>query len=208
MKERHSGVGIQHSGRDEDRRMPNADPRIPLHYCDLARGHPVHGPYHDCEYGFPQTDERVLLERLALEIMQAGLSWEIVLKKRAALRRAFAAYRADVVAAFGVSEVERLLADSTIIRNRRKIEAIIENARRIVALRTQGGFARWLQEGAALDRPAWLKRLKAAFVFMGPEIAGEFLMSLGLLPGAHRDGCPVGEKLKKGGTIRRSAFRE
>src|ERR1700675_2071593 len=104
-------------------------------YCKLAPGHPVHNDYHEKEYGFPATDERVLFERLALEIMQAGLSWEIVLKKRKSLNRAFDRFAVKKVAVYGARDVKRLLKDEGIIRNRRKIDAIIENARRIVKLR-------------------------------------------------------------------------
>ena len=161
-------------------------------YCDKAPGHAVHGSYHDTEYGFPVTDERVLFERLALEIMQAGLSWEIVLKKRAALNRAFDRFKIDKVAAYGAKDVKRLLADPGIIRNRLKIAAIIENARRIAALRgSHGGFAAWLAAQPAMAKAGWVKLFKRTFTFTGGEITGEFLMSIGYLSGAHRTDCPV-----------------
>ena len=89
-------------------------------YCKIAPGHEFHGPYHDTEYGFPSRDERVLHERLALEIFQAGLSWLIVLKKRAAMNAAFDGFDVDKVAAYGARDVRRLLADGGIIRNRLK----------------------------------------------------------------------------------------
>ena len=101
----------------------------------MAPSHPVHGPYHDAEYGFPATDERVLFERLLLEINQAGLSWLTILNKRAAFRAAFADFEVDRVAAFGPVDIDRLLADPGIVRNRLKIAAAIENAQRIRALR-------------------------------------------------------------------------
>src|SRR5271168_1217695 len=103
-------------------------------YCQAAPGHVFHGPYHDTEYGFPQRDDRVLFERLVLEINQAGLSWLTVLKKREAFAAAFAGYDIERIAAFGDRDVKRLLADAGIIRNRLKIEAVIENARRTIAL--------------------------------------------------------------------------
>lgn len=166
-------------------------------YCDIAPGHPVHGPYHDDEYGFPMADEAGLFERLSLEIFQAGLSWEIVLKKRGGLRRAFAGFDPDTVAGFGEAEVACLLADPAIIRNRRKIAATIENARRIVALRgSDGGFAAWLAAAHPRDKEEWLKRFRATFVFMGGEVVGEFLMSIGYLPGAHREDCPVASRIR------------
>lgn len=161
-------------------------------YCDVASGHPVHGPYHDREYGFPVQDESVLFERLALEIFQAGLSWLIVLKKRPALFQTFQGFSVDAVAGFGEEDVTRLLADPAIIRNRRKILAIIENARRLKALRqSDGGFAAWLGRHHPRDKPEWVGLFKRQFVFMGGEVVGEFLMSVGLLPGAHAPHCPV-----------------
>ena len=165
-------------------------------YCQVAPGHPVHGSYHDTEYGFPQRDEAVLFERLALEIMQAGLSWEIVLKRRAGLNRAFAGFDVDLVAAMDDADTARLLADPAIIRNRLKVAALIENARRIRALRaSHGGFAAWLDAHHPRGRPDWTKLFRKTFVFTGSEIVGEFLMSLGYLPGAHAADCPVAARI-------------
>ena len=161
-------------------------------YCDIAPGHPVHGPYHDREYGFPARDEAVLFERLAMEIMQAGLSWDLVLKRREGLRAAFAGFEVDRVAAMGEDDRVRLLADPGIIRNRLKINAIIENARRIQALRaSHGGFAGWLDAHHPREKAEWVKLFRKTFLFTGGEIVGEFLMSLGYLPGAHAPHCPV-----------------
>ncbi len=166
-------------------------------YCDIAPGHPVHGPYHATEYGFPQRDEAVLFERLVLEINQAGLSWETILRKRAGFRAAYDGFDVDTVAAYGETDRARLLGDAAIIRNRLKIDAAIHNAKVIRTLRgSHGGFARWLdahatEHGAPRDKPSWVKLFKKTFRFTGGEITGEFLMSLGYLPGAHRPDCPV-----------------
>ncbi|MGE5517882.1 MAG: DNA-3-methyladenine glycosylase I [Bacteroidota bacterium] len=161
-------------------------------YCDVAPGHPFHGPYHDQEYGFPVTDDRVLFERLALEIFQAGLSWLIVLKKRPALVAAFDGFAVDVVAEYGDAERVRLLADAGIIRNRRKVDAIIENARRLRALRRDhGSFAGWIAQHHPRGKDEWVALFRQTFVFMGGEVVNEFLMSIGVLPGAHRPDCPV-----------------
>lgn len=161
-------------------------------YCEAAPGHPLHAPYHDTEYGFPSADDAVLFERLVLEINQAGLSWLTILKKRAAFRAAFDDFDVDKVAAYGAAERERLLADAGIIRNRLKVDAVIENAQRIVALRAEyGSFAGWLAAHHPLSKADWVKLFKRSFRFTGGEIVGEFLMSLGYLPGAHHPGCPV-----------------
>jgi DNA-3-methyladenine glycosylase I len=161
-------------------------------YCLAAPSSPLHGPYHDDEYGFPSRDEAVLFERLVLEINQAGLSWATILKKRAAFRAAFAEFDVDRVAAFGPDDAERLMNDSGIIRNRLKIAAVVDNARRIQVLRREfGSFADWLDANHPLTREEWVKLFKRTFRFTGGEIVNEFLMSLGYLAGAHDSSCPV-----------------
>ena len=161
-------------------------------YCRLAPGHPVHGLYHDSEYGFPASEEPVLFERLILEINQAGLSWLTILKKRAAFRAAFADFEVDRVAAFGLADIDRLLADSGIIRNRLKLEAAAENARRIQALRaSHGSFAGWLDAHHPRSPQEWTRLFRQTFRFTGEQIVNEFLMSVGYLPGAHEPDCPV-----------------
>jgi DNA-3-methyladenine glycosylase I len=161
-------------------------------YCRLAPGHPVHAAYHDAEYGFPSNDERVLFERLMLEINQAGLSWLTILNKRAAFQAAFAGFEVDRVAAYGPDDIDRLLADTGIVRNRLKITAAIENARRIQALRRlHGSFAGWLDRHHPRPCEAWTQLFRQTFRFTGGQIVGEFLMSLGYLPGAHESDCPV-----------------
>ena len=166
-----------------------------MSYCKIAPGHPFHGPYHDREYGFPQRRESVLFERLALEINQAGLSWLTILQKRANFRAAFDGFRVDRVAAYGARDRARLLADAGIIRNRLKIDAVIENARRIVTLReSHGSFGRWLDANQPREKAEWVKLFKQTFVFTGGEITGEFLISLGYLPGAHEPWCPIYKK--------------
>jgi len=161
-------------------------------YCRIAPAHPVHGPYHDLEYGFPTNDERALFERLMLEINQAGLSWLTILNKRAAFRAAFADFEVDRVAAFGPPEIDRLMADPGIVRNRLKIAAAIENAQRIRALRqSSGSFADWLEAHHPRSVEAWTQLFRKTFRFTGGQIVGEFLMSVGYLPGAHEPDCPV-----------------
>ncbi|HEY7479275.1 MAG TPA: DNA-3-methyladenine glycosylase I [Gemmatimonadales bacterium] len=161
-------------------------------YCDIARHDPWHGPYHDTEYGFPLTDDAALFERLMLEINQAGLSWLTILKKRDGFRRAYGGFDPAVVAAYGSRERKRLLGDPAIIRNRLKIEAAIANAARILELRqSHGSFAGWLDAHHPRSKEEWVQLFKRTFRFTGGEIVGEFLMSIGYLPGAHTRTCPV-----------------
>ncbi len=165
-------------------------------YCAAAPGHPWHGPYHDHEYGFPTTDDRVLFERLALEINQAGLSWLTVLKKRAAFNAAFRGFDPAVVAAFGPEDRDRLLADEGIIRNRLKVDAVIENAGRVLRIQeAHGSLSAWIAAHHPRSKDEWVKLFRATFRFMGGEIVGEFLMSTGYLPGAHADDCPVAARI-------------
>ena len=161
-------------------------------YCRVAPGHPFHGPYHDEEYGFPAAEEAVLFERLVLEINQAGLSWLTVLRKRAALRAAFADFDVDRVAAFDEEDVARLLGDAGIVRNRLKIAAVIANARHIQELRaSHGSFHQWLQAHHPRPQEEWTRLFRQNFRFTGELIVEEFLLSLGYLPGAHEPDCPA-----------------
>jgi DNA-3-methyladenine glycosylase I len=167
-----------------------------LTYCQAAPGHPFHGPYHDAQYGFPLTDDVELFERLVLEINQAGLSWLTILQKRENFRRAFEGFDPATVAAYGPDEEARLLGDAGIIRNRLKVKAAIENARRIVAIKeSHGSFSAWLDAKHPLTREEWTRLFKKTFLFTGGEIVNEFLMSTGYLPGAHDSDCPVYEKV-------------
>jgi DNA-3-methyladenine glycosylase I len=161
-------------------------------YCRIAPGHLLHGPYHDDEYGFPSRDESVLFERLVLEINQAGLSWQTILAKRPAFRAAYAGFAVDRVAGFGEKDVARLLADAGIVRNRLKVAAAIDNARRICELReTHGSFAGWLDAHHPQSLDEWTRLFRRTFRFTGGEIVGEFLLSLGYLQGAHEPDCPA-----------------
>lgn len=156
--------------------------------------------YHDTEYGYPISDDAGLFGRLVLEINQAGLSWSTILRKKDAFYAAYGGFDVDAVAAYGEADVARLMGDAGIIRNRRKIAAAIENARRIVALRAaHGSFKAWLDAHHPRDKASWLALFKAEFVFVGGEIVGEFLMSSGYLPGAHEPGCASGRRAVKAG---------
>ena len=162
-------------------------------YCDIARGHPFHGPYHDTEYGFPIDEDNALFERLVLEINQAGLSWLTILKKREAFRDAYAGFDIARVARFTARDRQRLMKNEGIIRNRLKINAAIENAKRILALSQP--FAAWLEAHHPRSKEEWVKLFKKTFVFTGGEITGSFLISIGYLPGAHEKSCPVYKRL-------------
>lgn len=162
-----------------------------MSYCDVG-DHPWHGPYHDNEYGFPIRADDALFERLVLEINQAGLSWLTILRKREGFRDAYRGFALEKVARFGTRDRVRLLGDARIVRNRLKVDAAIENARRILALRrSHGSFAEWIDAHHPRSPVEWQRLFRRTFVFTGGEIVGEFLKSTGWLPGAHRQNCPV-----------------
>jgi DNA-3-methyladenine glycosylase I len=164
-------------------------------YCQYLREHPedtFNKKYHDSEYGFPLMDDAALFERLVLEINQAGLSWITILKKQANFHIAYDGFEVDKVAGYGEADAARLLADAGIIRNRLKVNAAVENARRIQGLRAEfSSFKGWLDAHHPLSLEEWTKLFKKTFVFTGGEIVNEFLVSTGYLPGAHDPECPV-----------------
>lgn len=165
--------------------------------------------YYDTEWGMPVRDERGLFERLSLEAFQSGLSWAIILRKRPAFRTGFAGFDPDAVAQFGDDDVERLLQDASIVRNRAKIVATIANARATVALRSEGGLAElvWSFQPDATPEPtnaaeipstsnesrALARALKArGFRFVGPTTSFALMEAVGIvdthLVGSHRRG--------------------
>jgi DNA-3-methyladenine glycosylase I len=164
-------------------------------YCEFVRSgkaHSVHVHYHDFVYGFPVESDDALFERLVLEINQAGLSWETILKKQEGFRAAYDHFQIAKVAAYGEDEITRLLADPGIIRNKLKVRAAITNAQKILELQaTHGSFKAWLDAYHPQEKAAWVALFKRTFTFTGGEIVGEFLMSCGYLPGAHDPDCPI-----------------
>ncbi|MEJ5944928.1 DNA-3-methyladenine glycosylase I [Pseudokineococcus basanitobsidens] len=165
--------------------------------------------YHDEEWGRPVTGEAALFERLSLEAFQSGLSWLTVLRKRPAFRSAFAGFDPEAVAAFGPDDRARLLADAGIVRNRAKVDAVVANARAVVALREGGGLEALLRTAAprsgehpvprtTADVPsstpassALARDLKrAGLVFVGPTTAYATMQAVGLVDD-HLAGCWV-----------------
>ena len=164
----------------------------PASYCEVARGHPLHGPFHDHEHGFPVRGDDALFERLLLEINQAGLAWATILAKRASLRAAYHDFYVDAVAAFDGADVARLRHDPGVIRHAGKISAAIHNASVVQRLRqAHGSFAAWLDAHHPRDPDAWVRLFKQTFHFTGGSITREFLTGVGYLPGAHDTDCPV-----------------
>ena len=152
----------------------------------------LHKNYHDHSYGFPLHDDNELFGRLILEINQAGLSWETILKKQSGFREAYDNFNIAKIANYTEQDRERLLSNPQIIRNRLKVNAAIENAKTILLLQKEhGSFENWLQTNHPKTKEEWVKLFKKTFKFTGGEIVGEFLMSIGYLPGAHGIDCPI-----------------
>lgn len=152
--------------------------------------------YHDTQYGFPIHNDNELFGRLILEINQAGLSWTTILKKQANFRNSFDNFDIKTIANYTDSDINRLLSDSGIIRNRRKINAVIYNAQQVLKFQKEyGSFEKWLDYNHPLSKAEWVKLFKKHFKFVGGEIVGEFLISIGYLKGAHKEDCPINKTI-------------
>ena len=198
-----SSLDLGHDGT-----MPSSTPSL---RC-FGTGNPLYEAYHDQEWGRPVVGETALLERLALEAFQCGLSWSLVLRRRPGLREALAGFDPGALAAYDATDVERLMTDARVIRNRRKIEAAIANARATVALHDAG---RTLAELIESHRPAVHARprtfddmpantpeskalakdlVKAGFRFVGPTTVYATMQAIGLV-NDHLVGCPAGDEI-------------
>jgi DNA-3-methyladenine glycosylase I len=175
---------------------------------------PLYIAYHDQEWGRPVAEEHLLLERVCLEGFQSGLSWLTILRKRENFRAAFEDFRPGAVARFGPEDVERLMGDAGIVRNRAKIEATIANARATVALHDAGETLRGLlwsfapatpprARRALADLPATTPESKAlarelrrrGFRFVGPTTAYAAMQACGVVDD-HLAGCFVREAVE------------
>jgi DNA-3-methyladenine glycosylase I len=170
---------------------------------------PMLQQYYDTEWGMPITDEQGLFERISLEAFQAGLSWAIILRKREGFRAAFHDFRPETVAAFDDHDVERLMTDASIVRNRMKILAAITNAKATIALREEGGLSDfvWSFKPADTPRPSSYAEIpttspesialsqalrKKGFAFVGPTTMFALMEAIGMvdthLLSSHRRG--------------------
>ncbi|WP_036920708.1 DNA-3-methyladenine glycosylase I [Propionicicella superfundia] len=181
----------------------------------FGTGDALYEAYHDDEWGRPVHGDADLFERFSLEAFQSGLSWLTILRKREGFRRAFAGFDPAAVAEFAAADVDRLLLDAAIVRNRRKIEAVIANARALVALQGSGRTLTdlvWSHRPARHRRPRSLaelpattpesvslaKALKAVgFVFVGPTTAYASMQACGIV-NDHLVGCPAGTQAAAG----------
>jgi len=172
----------------------------PSSYCEYVKNFPednIHRIYHDTQYGFKIDSDNELFGRLILEINQAGLSWTTILNKQDNFRTAFSNFDIKKIADYDKSDISRLLANSGIVRNKLKINAVIFNARKIVELQKEyGSFKSWLKikNDCNLNLTNWVALFKENFKFTGNEITKEFLTSTGYIKGAHIEACPILDK--------------
>ena len=177
--------------------------------CPWSASPEIYIDYHDTEWGMPVRGEAAIFERLTLEAFQSGLSWLTILRKRPAFREAFATFDPDIIAKFSDADIERLMQDAGIIRNRQKIEATRKNAQAVIALRDTGGLDEFIWSRRPKTTPAPVviadvptqtvesrmlaKELKArGFAFVGPTTAYALMSAIGMvdthLVGCHRRG--------------------
>lgn len=191
--------------------FPDGQPR-----CSWCAATPQYTAYHDEEWGYPVADDRRLFEKLCLESFQSGLSWRTILEKRENFRKAFCGFDFHQMARFDEADVQRLLADSGIVRHRGKIEAVINNARKAVELVEQEGslaafFWRYEAQNPASPQTqsqspeslALSKELKKrGWKFVGPTTVFAFMQAMGLV-NDHDEGCVMRAKADQ----QRRAFR-
>ena len=173
--------------------------------CPWGAGDVVNMAYHDTEWGMPVRGESAYLERLTLEAFQSGLSWLTILNKRPAFREVFHGFDAEAIAVFEAADVERLMAEPRIVRNRLKVEAAVTNAKATVGLRERGGLEAFVLSFAPDKSPTELATTSAesialskglkkrGFAFVGPTTMYALMEAIGLvddhLVGCHRRGC-------------------
>jgi DNA-3-methyladenine glycosylase I len=178
--------------------------------CWWADSAPEYHAYHDTEWGFPVAEDATLFEKLSLEGFQAGLSWLTILRKRDAFRRAFAGFDFERIARFGPADVTRLMTDPGIVRNRAKIEAVINNAHRALDLvDSEGSLAGYVwsfapevehaglvrsglaDRATSAESKAFAKDLKRrGWRFVGPTTVYAFMQAMGLV-NDHLEGCDI-----------------
>jgi DNA-3-methyladenine glycosylase I len=180
--------------------------------CAWGDSDDLYRSYHDEEWGRPVTDERGLYEKLCLECLQSGLSWALILRKREGIRDAFAGFDPDVVAGFGPPELEELLTDTRVIRNRRKLEAIVRNAQATVAMRDEQPLTELMWSFRRPPRRApksyadmtsttqeskeLAKELKKrGFAFVGPTTVYSTMQAVGIV-NDHLEGCVVRDEVE------------
>lgn len=180
--------------------MPKEKPKSYCEFVEQLEESNVHRIYHDNQYGFPIDSDNELFGRLILEINQAGLSWTTILNKQQNFRKAYSAFDIKKIAKYSEKDIERLLNNAGIIRNKLKVNAAIYNAQQIIDIQKKlGSFKSWLDKNHPMKLEDWVKLFKKTFKFTGGEITKEFLISTGYLEGAHIKDCHIFHQISSRG---------
>ena len=181
-------------------------------WCNLKN--PVYVQYHDREWGVPQYVDGTLFEFLILELFQAGLSWETILNKREDFRRAFEGFDPEIIKNYGVEKIEALMKDASIVRNRRKIEAAIQNAGVFLAIQKEWGsfsnyiwhftegnvVCEWDRTNSPLSDRISADLKKRGMKFIGTTIVYSYLQAIGVI-NSHEPGCFLHQSCALGNPI-------
>ena len=169
-----------------------------MSYCSFCRNQPedsIHRRYHDEVYGRMSKNDSELFGRLIMEINQAGLSWDIVLKKYEGIKSAYSDFDIEKIAGYKEKDVALLMKNKDIIRHELKIRCIIYNAGQILKIQEEfGTFQKWILQNRQNSIENWTKLFKKKLKFVGKEIVYEFLTSNGILDGAHDKSCELNTK--------------
>lgn len=159
-------------------------------YCNQLPDDHLHRRHHDTIYGIAIHDDNALYGRLLLEINQAGLCWDTILKKEDHFFQAYSQFQIKKISQYADADIERLLSDPGIIRNKLKIHAAILNATKVLDIqKSHGSFFNWIRDQDCEDMKAWVKLFRSHFKFVGGEIVHEFLMTIGRIEGSHHPDC-------------------
>ncbi len=169
-----------------------------MSYCSYCRNQPkesIHHWYHDHVYGKMSKNDDELFGRLILEINQAGLSWNTIIQKHDGLKEAYSYFNIKQVSLYNEENISELMANKNIIRHELKIRSIVYNAQQILEIQKEfGTFKNWIMLQNQISIENWVKLFKKNFKFVGKEIVKEFLMSNGVINGAHEKNCPEYKK--------------
>ena len=159
-------------------------------FCNSSNAPKIHNQYHKNEYGINPIKDKLFFEALVLEINQTGLSWDLILKKRNHIKLAFENYNLNKISNYNKKNLDCLLSNNKIIRNKRKIIAIIYNSKIFIEIiKDNGSFKNWMDKNKSKSLDQWIQLFKKKFKFTGPSVTEEFLIATGYISGAHDLDC-------------------
>ncbi len=157
--------------------------------CRWCQNDPLLADYHDNEWGIPTDNDDELFERMSLQIFQAGLNWKLILQKRGNFSEAFSGFKISEVVKFDENSYNKLLNNTSIIRNRQKIKSVLLNAKVIQNIQSENGSFKKFLDNLPSDLPTIQREFRTRFKFMGPEITRMFIYNIGKIPPPHEKQC-------------------